>query len=193
MRQNRVTLTRNVGSAVTIVRPHPVPEGVDPTLWESLYDELKALARRRLRAESTPDLLQPTALVAEAWLRFAENPNVEDRQHFLRMAARAMRHVVVDQARALRGPRRDPGALRVTLDSRLPGVDPFGDSDLLDIDAALERLKGEHARVADVLEMHYFSGMNYAEMAEALGVSEATIKRDLRSGRAWMLAELDDG
>lgn len=173
--------------------PHAVPEGVDQTLWESLYDELKTLARRRLRAESTPDLLQPTALVAEAWLRFAGRSDFDDRQHFLRMAARVMRHVVVDQARALRGPQRDPGALRVTLDSRLPGVDPFGDSELLDIDAALARLQAEHARAADVLEMHYFGGMNYAEMATALGISEATVKRDLRSGRAWMLAELDDG
>jgi len=57
----------------------------------------------------------------------------------------------------------------------------------------LARLHDEHARVADVLELHYFGGMNYAEMAEALAISEATVKRDLRSGRAWLLAELDDG
>ncbi|MCB1566042.1 MAG: sigma-70 family RNA polymerase sigma factor [Rhodanobacteraceae bacterium] len=169
------------------------PQGADPQVWAALYDELKSLARRRLRAESTPDLLQPTALVAEAWLRMANESRFDDRRHFLRMAARVMRHVLVDQARALKGPQRDHGALRVTLDSRLPGADPFGDADLLDIDTALARLHDEHARVADVLELHYFGGMNYAEMAEALAISEATVKRDLRSGRAWLLAELDDG
>ncbi|MEZ5463927.1 MAG: ECF-type sigma factor [Lysobacteraceae bacterium] len=200
MRQNRVIDARNRQLDVTPAQDdrgrNDAPQGSDPKLWAALYDELKSLARRRLRAESTPDLLQPTALVAEAWLRMAGERSDElrfaDRRHFLRMAARVMRHVLVDQARALKGPQRDHGALRVTLDSRLPGADAIGDGDLLDIDAALSRLHAEQARAADVLELHYFGGMNYAEMAEALAVSEATVKRDLRSGRAWLLAELDD-
>lgn len=167
----------------------PTPEAA---AWDSLYGELRALAGRRLRAESMPDLLQPTALVHEAWLRLAgaERP-VVDRAHFLRLAARAMRQVLIDQARALRGPMRDPGALRVTLDSRLPEAADGRSVELLDIDAALERLAAEDARCAQVLELHYFGGFGYAEMAEALEVSEATVKRDLRAGRAWLLVELD--
>jgi RNA polymerase sigma factor (TIGR02999 family) len=168
---------------------NPPAEGA---AWEALYGELHALAERRLRAESMPDLLQPTALVHEAWLRLSgAERHVVDRAHFLRLAARAMRQVLIDQARALRGPMRDPGGLRVTLDSRLPEAADGRAIELLDIDAALARLAAEDPRCAEVLEMHYFGGFGYAEMAEVLEVSEATVKRDLRAGRAWLLVELD--
>ena len=160
--------------------------------WHGLYAELRAMAERRLRSEARPDVLQPTALVHEAWLRLrgVERP-VADRSHFLRLAARAMRQVLIDQARALRGPMRDPGGLRVTLDSRLPEADDGRAFTLLDIDAALAKLAQEDPRCAQVLELHYFGGFDYAEMASALEISEATVKRDLRSGRAWLLVELD--
>lgn len=160
--------------------------------WDALYGELRALAERRLRSESSPDLLQPTALVHEAWLRLAgADQKAVDRQHFLRLAARAMRQVLIDQARALRGPMRNPGGLRVTLDSRLPEATDGRALELLDIDAALDRLAAEDPRCAQVLEMHYFGGFGYEEMAEVIGVSPATIKRELRAGRAWLLVELD--
>ena len=176
-------------------RPTDPPNAIDSSdaaTWASLYDELKRLAQRKLRAEANPDLLQPTALVNEAWLRMSgQEGHWQDRRHFLRVAARVMRNVLVDQARALRGARREPGGVRVTLDSRIPGVAPIVSTDLLDVDAALDRLAAEDARCAEVLELHYFGGMNYVEMAGALGVSEATVKRNLRSGRAWLLAEID--
>lgn len=173
-----------------------MPEHENPrtegAAWEALYGELRRLAERRLRAESLPDLLQPTALVHEVWLRLCgAERHVVDRSHFLRLAARAMRQVLIDQARALRGPMRDPGALRVTLDSRLPEAADGRAIELLDIDAALQRLAAEDARCAQVLELHYFGGFGYAEMAEVLDVSEATVKRDLRAGRAWLLVELE--
>lgn len=165
---------------------------VDAAAWESLYHELRALARHKLMAESNADLLQPTALVHEAWLRLAEQRvDWQDRPHFMRLAARVMRHVLVDQARALKGRQRDPGALRVTLDSRIPGSEPIEATGLLDIDAALGRLADENARCAQALELHYFGGMTYAEIADALETSKATVKRDLRSGRAWLLTEID--
>jgi len=164
------------------------PEG---GAWEALYGELRALAQRHLRSESAADLLQPTALVHEAWLRLAgAEGRAVDRAHFLRLAARAMRQVLIDQARALRGPMRNPGGLRVTLDSRLPEAADGRALDLLDIDAALERLAAEDTRCAQVLEMHYFGGFGYEEMAEVIGVSPATVKRELRAGRAWLLVEL---
>lgn len=163
----------------------------DAAAWQSLYDELKALARRKLQAESSADLLQPTALVNEAWLRLADHQGIwQDRQHFLRLAARVMRHVLVDQARALKGRQRDPGDMRVTLDSQVPGSTSIESTNLLDIDAALNRLAAENSRCAEALELHYFGGMTYTEIAEVLTTSEATVKRDLRSGRAWLLAEV---
>ncbi len=176
------------------IRPRSEAPGSAPpdaAAWESLYSELKALARRKLQSESDPDLLQPTALVNEAWLRLAEQSGMwRDRQHFLRLAARVMRHVLVDQARALKGRQRDPDALRVTLDSKIPGSPSIDSSDLLDVDAALSRLATDNARCAETLELHYFGGMTYAEIADALSTSEVTVKRDLRSGRAWLLAEI---
>jgi RNA polymerase sigma factor (TIGR02999 family) len=176
------------------VRQTGLPDGMsqdDRAAWESLYGELKALARRKLHGESSADLLQPTALVNEAWLRLAEQKGLwRDRRHFLRLAARVMRHVLVDQARALQGRQRDPGALRVTLDSQIPGSATIESTNLLDIDSALIRLAAENARCAEALELHYFGGMTYAEIAEVLATSEATVKRDLRSGRAWLLTEV---
>lgn len=163
----------------------------DAAEWEALYQELKTLARRKLAAESDADLLQPTALVHEAWLRMAgQGVGWSDRSHFMRLAARVMRHVLVDQARARKGRQRDPGALRVTLDSRIPGSEPIASSRLLDIDAALERLARENERCAQALELHYFGGMTYAEIAATLDTSEVTVKRDLRSGRAWLLSDM---
>ncbi|MGB8633855.1 MAG: ECF-type sigma factor [Rhodanobacteraceae bacterium] len=171
-----------------------LPAGIDDAdapLWASLYDELRGLARQKLRAESSPDLLQTTALVHEAWLRLGgHDAGMHGRQHFMRLAARVMRHVLIDQARALRGRQRDPGRLRVTLDSHIPGSETVEPTELLDIDDALTRLAADNARWADVLELHYFGGMTYAEIADTLALSEATIKRDLRSARAWLLAEI---
>jgi RNA polymerase sigma factor (TIGR02999 family) len=167
---------------------------IDAAAWQSLYDELRALARRKLRAESSPDLLQPTALVNEAWLRLAGHKDLwRDRRQFLRLAARVMRHVLVDQARALAGPQRGAGGLRVTLDSRIPDSATIESTNLLDIDSALNRLAADNARCAEALELHYFGGMTYEEIAEALATSAATVKRDLRSGRAWLLTEVAGG
>lgn len=176
--------------------PHLPGDGgrADDAAWTALYDELRALARRKLNAEANADLLQPTALVNEAWLRLAaQQDGWRDRRHFLRMAARVMRHVLVDQARALHGPQRDPGGLRVTLDSQIPGSATIESTNLLDIDSALTRLAADNARCAEALELHYFGGMTYAEIADVLATSEATVKRDLRSGRAWLLAEVAGG
>lgn len=180
-----------MGNEISVGTPDQHKPAVDGAAWEALYVELRTLAERRLRAESMPDLLQPTALVHEAWLRLAGSKrHVLDRAHFLRLAARAMRQVLIDQARALRGPMRNPGGLRVTLDSRLPEAADGRSIELLDIDAALQRLAAEDARCAQVLELHYFGGFGYAEMAEVLEASEATVKRELRAGRAWLLVEL---
>lgn len=169
----------------------PVTTPLDAAAWQSLYNELKALARRKLKAESNADLLQPTALVNEAWLRLADQHGIwQDRQHFLRLAARVMRHVLVDQARALKGRQRDPGDMRVTLDSQVPGSASIESTNLLDIDSALDRLAADNARCAETLELHYFGGMTYTEIADVQSTSEVTVKRNLRSGRAWLLAEV---
>ena len=101
-----------------------------------------------------------------------------------------MRHVLVDQARALHGPNAILAACASRWIRRFPGSATIESSNLLDIDSALTRLAADNARCAEALELHYFGGMTYAEIADVLTTSEATVKRDLRSGRAWLLTEI---
>ncbi|MEM7705739.1 MAG: ECF-type sigma factor [Pseudomonadota bacterium] len=156
-------------------------------LWSALYERLKSIAVAQLAAEFSPGALQPTALVNEAWLRMADlKLQWESHGHFLAMASRVMRRVLVDQARASKAAKRD-ARLRVTLTSQLGNESAV---DLLDVHEALKALTAEDPRKAQVIEMHYFGGMTYPEIAPVLAVSEATVKRDLRTARAWLTAEL---
>ncbi len=161
----------------------------DDPLWETLYERLKAIAIAQVAGEFSPGALQPTALVNEAWLRMADlELQWQSRSHFLAMAARVMRRVLVDHARANKAAKRD-ARLRVTLTSQLstqPSVD------LINVHEALETLAQQDARTAQVVEMHYFGGLTYAEIGELMTFSEATVKRQLRSARAWLTAELAD-
>ncbi|MDJ0654309.1 MAG: ECF-type sigma factor [Xanthomonadales bacterium] len=169
---------------------NPSNDASDP-LWSALYQQLKAIAIAQVAAEFGPRSLQPTALVNEAWLRMADlKMQWQSHAHFLAMASRVMRRVLVDQARANRAAKRDD-RLRVTLSSQLGremGKEP--EVDLLDVHEALTALASEDPRKAEVIEMHYFGGMSYPEIAPVLEVSEATVKRDLRTARAWLTAEL---
>lgn len=151
-----------------------------------VYDELRRLARAHLRAERSGHSLQATVLVHEAYLRLAEaDLDWRDRTHFLSVASRVMRRILVEHARAKGARKRGSGALHITLAADIPSpqASPI---DVLILDDAIERLRLLDARQSDVVELCYFGGLTYAEIGEALGISEATVDRDLRHARAWL-------
>jgi RNA polymerase sigma factor (TIGR02999 family) len=170
----------------------------EPTAFDQLlpivYAELRRLASAQLRGERAGHTLQTTALVHEAYVRLVGSEVAwEGSGHFMRVAARAMRRVLVDHARKRQSGKRGGGGVPLDLDS-LEGVLP-GHSrpeELIELDEALERLIALEERKGRAVELHYFGGLSYEEVAEALGVSPATVHRDLRMARAWLLKELGD-
>jgi RNA polymerase sigma factor (TIGR02999 family) len=157
-------------------------------LLPQVYDELRRLAAAKLAQEKPGQTLQATALVHEAWLRLAD-ASVEwrDRNHFLRVAATAMRRILVDRARAKHTTKRGGDGVRV---DEFDIAAPVSEPELLALDEALDRLaaiKPDHARL---IELRYFAGLTGDEAAEALGVSPATADRMWRYARAWLQVEL---
>lgn len=155
-----------------------------------VYDELRRLAAHYLRGERPNHTLQPTALVNEAYLCLAHQPNVhwENRAHFMAIAARTMRHVLVDYARE-RGAQKRGGELqRVTLHSRIRIDDR--DVDIVALDEALTRLAAFAPEACRVVELRYFGGLTIEETAEVLESSPATVKRHWTFARAWLHREL---
>lgn len=158
-----------------------------------LYDELRRLARARLRPHQTMTLLDTTALVHESFLKVmgAQAMPVEDRHHFFAYASRVMRSVIVDFARARLAERRGGDAEKVVLDTALGERLAAPENDVLRVHEALEVLAQADERLAQVVEMRYFGGMTEAEIAEALGLSERTVRRDWEKARLLLLAQLD--
>jgi RNA polymerase sigma factor (TIGR02999 family) len=156
-----------------------------------VYDDMRAMARRQLARLNPGETLAPTALVHEAYLRFAERsaPHVVDRQHFLAIAARAMRHVVIDYLRRSRAAKRD-GGLAVPLDSGIANPADVSPVDLLALDEALTRLEALDIRQARIVEMRYFGGIGLAEIANSLGISQRSVKREWQKARAFLYAAL---
>ena len=160
------------------------------TLMPLVYDRMRQLAHQRLRSE--PDAsLNTTALVHEAYLKLVGGPqvNVRDRGHFLGLASRVMRHLLVDHARMRRAAKRGLGATRIDLGENLGIADDALES-ITELDAALARLDAIDERRSRILEQRYFGGLTLEETALALGVSLATVKRELRSARAWLALQL---
>ena len=158
-----------------------------------LYPELRALADRQLRGERSNHTLQPTALVNEAYLRLAglERMDWQDRGHFVHMAARVMRGILVDHARRRQSAKRD-GGRQVTLTGLDLAAPEAGDVDALALDAALARLEQLDPDKARVVELRYFGGLTIEETAEAMASSPATVKRQWQAARAWLFAALAD-
>jgi RNA polymerase sigma-70 factor (ECF subfamily) len=154
-----------------------------------LYDELRDIARHHMRGERPDHTLAPTALVHEAWLRLSGTGPFTSRAHFLRAASRAMRHVLVDHARARGAAKRDAG-VRVTFVDGLAG-DAVSLTDVLTIDAALTELAAAEPRWAEVVELRFFAGLEVEEVAALLDLSPATVKRDWRFARAWLAHRLE--
>ncbi len=154
-----------------------------------VYDQLRKLASRCLASERPGHTLRATALVNEAYLRLVDSGlDFNDRVHFYAVAARILRHILVDHARSQQRQKRGAGAQRLTLDEAiLVGGDQPG---LLDLDDALQRLAMNDRRKSDVVELLYFGGLTYDEVAAALGISAATVHRELRMAKAWLYSEL---
>ena len=157
-----------------------------------LYDELRRQAAICMRRQRHGDTLQTTALVHEAFVRLAGAHQVDwhDRTHFLAVAARTMRRVLVDLARAQGSAKRGAGATHVPLefDVAVGGAAPV---DLIALDQALERLATFDVRKVRVIELRFFAGLTVEEAAEVLKVSPDTVARDWRMARTWLLRELD--
>src|SRR5436190_530888 len=158
-----------------------------------VYEELRRLAHHYMEGQSPNHTLQTTALVNEAYLRLADqtNPRWQNRAHFVAVAARAMRQIVVDYARSQRSQKRGGGALKVELDEAAL-VSPAESQEIVDLHEALERLATLDSRKAQVVELKYFGGLNYDEMAEVLKISRITVRRDWEFARLWLYTELHD-
>ena len=183
------------------VSPHRVTQllerwshGDDAALAELtplVYKELRRLAHRHMGGERRDHTLQTTALVNEAYLRLAgqTNPSWQDRAHFFAVAARAMRQILVNYAKSQGSQKRGGGAIKVEL-GEAALVSQEQSKEIVDLHEALERLATLDARKAQVVELKYFGGLNYDEMAEVLKISPVTVRRDWRFARAWLYTEL---
>lgn len=170
----------------------PPEDGPAPAaeLFAAVYGELKRLAHGQL-ARGPRGTLSTTALVHEAYLKL-RGSSVGDREHFLALAARAMRQVLVDYARERRAAKRGGGLARVSLDGEALAVETLVD-EVLAVDTALARLEAVDERLARLVEWRYFGGMTDVEIAAALGVTDRTLRRDWLKARAFLYRELARG
>ena len=164
--------------------------GASDALIPLVYDDLRAMAAGAMRGRGD-HTLQPTALVNEAWLKLfkAQGAEYADREHFLCVAARAMRSLLVDHARAKRAQKRGDGAKAGELDSLMVGVEDRA-FDMVALDDALTKLAAFTEMGARIVELRFFGGLEVSETAHALGVSESTVEREWRAARAWLYRQL---
>jgi RNA polymerase sigma factor (TIGR02999 family) len=160
-------------------------------LIERLYRDLRRIAAVHLRSERRNHTLQPTALVHEAYARLAQQSQIslKDRIHFLAIASHLMRQVLVDHAKARRAAKRGGGRRQVTVDEGM-FVEDARTLTILMLDELLQRLTKLNARHGRVVELHFFGGLSFEEIAEALGVGLRTVERDWQMARAWLRSEL---
>ncbi len=167
------------------------PEALE-TLLPLVYDELRAVARRQLRAEDTGHTLGATALVHEAYVRLADREQLSpnDRQHFFAIAAQSMRRVLIDHARARKRQKRGRGQVPLPLENVEAFLTQEAAEELTALDEALDRLARANPRAAAVVERRFFAGLSLAETAASLDVSLKTVQRDWLLARAWLRKEI---
>jgi RNA polymerase sigma factor (TIGR02999 family) len=167
-------------------------------LFAAVYADLKRIARRQRAGQPPGATLSTTALVHEAYLRLARPGNLDlnDRTHFFAVAARAMRQIVVDNARRRSADKRGGGELAVELDEgRIAAEEGFAavpgrEAELLALDGALDKLEQVDDRLARVVELRFFAGLTFEEIASGMGLSDRTLKRDWRRAKAFLYREL---
>lgn len=166
--------------------------GAEDQLVPLVYAELRRLAGRFMRGESPSHTLQPTALVHEAYLRLARpgGPDWENREHFFAVAAKVMRQILVDHARARGAAKRGGGIAPATVDDldELPATP--SDAQILDLDDALLRLAQLNERQARIVELRYFAGLSVDDTARVLNISPRTVKREWRLAKVWLYGEM---
>lgn len=166
---------------------------VEARLIPQIYDELRRVAGRYMRFERPNHTLQPTALVNEAYVRLVQEPNLhwKDRAHFFATAAQLMRHILVDHARARHAGKRGGVQDQVTLDENIVPA-PSHSVDVLALHEALERLTATNPRQGRIVELHFFGGLSFEEIAAVLEMSERTVKRDWALARIWLFKEISE-
>ena len=158
-----------------------------------VYDELRRRAHQCLRSEAEGHTLTTTALVHEAYLKLMDGDRLDwkDRAHFLALAARAMRQVLVSYARRFQAGKRGAGVVPLSLDEALT-LSAEGDAQrMLDLDRALDKLTGVDERLSRIVELRFFGGMTVEEVAEAVGAAPSTVMLDWQKAKAWLYRELD--
>ena len=167
-------------------------DGALEKLVPLVYRELRSLAASQLQGERPAHTLQPTALVNEVFLRLLDGRKVawQNRAHFFALAARMMRRILVDHARARLAEKRGGGAVPLLLEASFDPA-PMSDRALLALDDALAALKRMDSRQCRIVELRYFAGLTLEETAELLGVSVATVKREWTMARAWLRREVE--
>lgn len=157
-----------------------------------VQSELKRLARNYMRRQRVGHTLQTTALVNEAFIRLVDSDKVnwQDRNHFYAISAQLMRRILVDAARRKNSQKRGGERIQVTLDDRL-NISDEKEADLVALDEALELLAELDPRQSRIVELRYFGGLTEEQIAETLGISSRTVRRDWNLARAWLFRELD--
>jgi RNA polymerase sigma factor (TIGR02999 family) len=167
-------------------------EGADAELLSLVYDELRALAGYYMRRERPGHTLQTTALVHEAYLRLAGEREIpwESRAHYFRVAARAMRRVLIDHARLKKTGKKGAGRRRDPLDEAAVFMEESS-TDLVALDQALSRLVEVDPRLVQVVELRFFGGLSIEDTARILNISPRTVKREWQTARVWLKREID--
>ena len=157
-----------------------------------LYDELRGLARSHLRAERSAHTLSATALVNEAYLKLAGHDRIgaASRTQFMAVAANTMRRILVDYARARKRKKRGGGETPIPLDEVEPFLSEDEADEILALDDAIARLAESDPRAAEVVERRFYAGLSIEEIAQLLGVSDRTVRRDWLAARAWLRKEV---
>ena len=174
--------------------PESILSGIDPkaldAIFSATYEELRRLAASVRRSDAGATL-SPTTLVNEAWLKLSRNPpaGLESELHFKRIAARAMRQILVESARKRSAVRHGGATAFVTLDDNIDQLNVAA-GELIALDDALTELARLNPRQATMIEARFFGGLDVTETAQVLGISEATVLRDWRAARAWLSVEL---
>jgi RNA polymerase sigma factor (TIGR02999 family) len=158
-----------------------------------VYEELRRLAHYHMGGQRPNHTLQTTALINEVYLRLADqtDPRWQNRAHFFAVAARAMRQILVSYARSQQAQKRGRGAIKVELDEAAL-VSPEESKEIVDLHEALETLATLDSRKAQVVELKYFGGLTYDEIAEVLKVSRVTVRRDWEFAKVWLYTELHE-
>jgi RNA polymerase sigma factor (TIGR02999 family) len=175
-----------------IGRPQREADDAVNALFAEAYRDLRNMARMHLRSGGRETLLNTTTLVHESYLRLAaaDRVHINDRTHFMSYAARAMRSIIVDMVRKRQAARHGGQAARVTLDLELASNISVGESEVPGIHNALDELNKLDARMAQIVEMRYFGGMTETEIAEVLGLTDRTVRREWEKARLWLSAAL---